>query len=526
MPAPTLGATNATLNAMVNPEGKETTVFFEFGQTTAYGSSTVEESIGAGTVPVSISADISGLLPNTLYDYRVVVITPAGATNGPAQTFMTSNTGSTGFVANNDDALITGKGAITIDVLANDTGPDGFPLEVTAVTQPAYGTVTIGPDGLLTYTPKINFANFAGTDSFTYSLLGLSTAVVTVGNPFNAQIGRFAGVVGNCELTVTVTGDAGLTGTLRNGAASINFKGSFDGTGTYNGFVAGQYLTLQIGPAFPAASSIPPGTMNVTYAASVVSIYRAMPYTAANPAPEAGTHTMLLPAAVPTSGTVPSGTGIGSLKVSTTGGVTISGVLADGTPFSQSGFVTSGGTAGADLFPIYASLPYKARGLLSGTIAFEKLSGTSDFDGTVAWVKPPQTTGKLYPGGFNTGLAAIGSIESAPLKGTLALALGGSSPNATLTLNEPDFSTAITKQVTVLPGRTAATNTVTVNNPSTDKLTMSIDARAGTFAGTFIDPLTLARTKFRGVLFQDQASAAGFFTSPTQSGAVSLLPAQ
>lgn len=66
-------------------------------------------------------------------------------------------------------------------VLGNDTDVDGDTLTVTDAGTPADGTVVVGDDGSLTYTPD---ADFDGTDSFTYEIAdgngGTDTATVTV----------------------------------------------------------------------------------------------------------------------------------------------------------------------------------------------------------------------------------------------------------------------------------------------------------------------------------------------------------
>jgi hypothetical protein len=80
-----------------------------------------------------------------------------------------------------DDAATTASGQpVTVNVLANDSDPDGDPLTISGVTAPANGTVSaIG--GTITYTPA---AGFAGTDRFTYSIDdgrgGSATAAVTI----------------------------------------------------------------------------------------------------------------------------------------------------------------------------------------------------------------------------------------------------------------------------------------------------------------------------------------------------------
>jgi hypothetical protein len=56
--------------------------------------------------------------------------------------------------------------AITINVLANDSDPDGDTLSVTSFTQPAHGSVALVTGGLR-YTPV---SGFAGSDAFTYTI--------------------------------------------------------------------------------------------------------------------------------------------------------------------------------------------------------------------------------------------------------------------------------------------------------------------------------------------------------------------
>ncbi len=56
---------------------------------------------------------------------------------------------------------------VDIAVLAGDTDPEGGPLTVVAVTDAANGTVTINPDGTVTYAPR---DDAAGRDVFTYTI--------------------------------------------------------------------------------------------------------------------------------------------------------------------------------------------------------------------------------------------------------------------------------------------------------------------------------------------------------------------
>ena len=82
----------------------------------------------------------------------------------------------------NEDTPIT-----AIDVLPNDTDPDGDTLNIDDFTQPAHGTAGSNGNGTLTYTPD---PNYSGTDSFTYTIRdgngGTATATVSITiNPVN-----------------------------------------------------------------------------------------------------------------------------------------------------------------------------------------------------------------------------------------------------------------------------------------------------------------------------------------------------
>lgn len=88
--------------------------------------------------------------------------------------------------AQDDTAETDEDTPVDIDVLANDSDPNGDPLEVTSATADN-GDVTINPDGTITYTPD---ENFNGTDTITYEISdgngGTDTATVTVTvNPVN-----------------------------------------------------------------------------------------------------------------------------------------------------------------------------------------------------------------------------------------------------------------------------------------------------------------------------------------------------
>jgi hypothetical protein len=82
----------ATVRANVTPNRLATTVRFEYGTTTSYGTSTPEQDLGAGTSRIAASAVIGGLAPNTRYHYRAVATNAAGVTRGGDRSFTTART--------------------------------------------------------------------------------------------------------------------------------------------------------------------------------------------------------------------------------------------------------------------------------------------------------------------------------------------------------------------------------------------------------------------------------------------------
>ena len=86
-----VGASEAKLGALVNPGGIQTSYRFEYGPTSAYGSSTPfpEGSVGEGLESHAVWAAASSLAAGATYHYRVVASNELGTTYGPDQTFTT-----------------------------------------------------------------------------------------------------------------------------------------------------------------------------------------------------------------------------------------------------------------------------------------------------------------------------------------------------------------------------------------------------------------------------------------------------
>lgn len=91
----TTAATNIThnfaqLNGSVNPNGANTTYYFEYGTTINYGSKTNSVSAGSGTSTVFVNNPITSLIPNTTYHFRLVATNSGGTNYGNDRIFTTS----------------------------------------------------------------------------------------------------------------------------------------------------------------------------------------------------------------------------------------------------------------------------------------------------------------------------------------------------------------------------------------------------------------------------------------------------
>jgi len=86
-----VSGTGATLHGSANGHNATTTVEFEYGLTTSYGSTVVAaESPVSSNDDAAVSAALAGLAPNTTYHYRLVATNGAGTSQGSDQTFTTS----------------------------------------------------------------------------------------------------------------------------------------------------------------------------------------------------------------------------------------------------------------------------------------------------------------------------------------------------------------------------------------------------------------------------------------------------
>ena len=292
------------------------------------------------------------------------------------------------------------------------------------------------------------------------------------------------------------------------GGETFKVKGKFDADGKFTGTVTGQsgtsvtvnFVLSLVNDERAITGTITIGNQTIELAAEQTKPFNKK----TNPAPQAGKYTMLLPFD-PQDADAPKANGYGLATVAPTGAIRFAGALPDGTRLAQATVLSKSGE-----WPFYLSL-YQKGGSLAGLIQFQDLPG-SDFDGQLHWTRPADAD-KEIPG-FVTTLAAVGSTYLAPP--TRPAVLDFPNPNgATFTLNDPNQTLLLTKNVTLAP-----TARFTVTDPGPDALSLSVKTASGLLSGRLIHPSDDAKTKLQGVVFQKQNFGTGF--APTSAGPASF----
>lgn len=93
-----ISSRNVYLNASVNPNGRDTQVWFEFGTSQSFGSNRGHQRAGNGSSTVAIRAGIINLRLGTTYYYRAVAQNVGGLSRGETRTFTTPTETGTGGV--------------------------------------------------------------------------------------------------------------------------------------------------------------------------------------------------------------------------------------------------------------------------------------------------------------------------------------------------------------------------------------------------------------------------------------------
>lgn len=154
--------------------------------------------------------------------------------------------------AGDDSAFVYAGSSIALNVLANDTDPEGDALALSTVSAPAHGSATLNANGTITYTPT---AGYSGGDSFTYTVKDASgaqdsaTVSLVVGFSDHDRIGGDVFLQGNyMEIGVSSAGSLGTANAapsnyhpMEPGGSRISYVVDIDGWATGAAPTAGDF---------------------------------------------------------------------------------------------------------------------------------------------------------------------------------------------------------------------------------------------------------------------------------------------
>ena len=340
--------------------------------------------------------------------------------------------------------------------------------------------------------------------------------------PYVQTGGRYAGAFlsppagwsasGSVMLSVNAAG--ALSGRIILGGKKYAFKGAFDSTGTFTKILGPKIgpnplLTLQVDTGHFAGSIT--GSVEIDGQIVPFSLGQSRWDAKANPAPQQGLYTLVLPPASPAPGgvPVPEGDGFGILKVAASGVASGLILLPDGTRAAVQTYVTDTGG-----LPLAARVAGKAAAV-SGNLTFADLAGVTDFHGALDWLKDAAEREPYYPEGFLTTLPVAGARYLKPISPPAIFPGGNVAPVVTLGAGLLDTTTIV--KTLSLNSRGVAT----VTDPGTDKLQIKFNFKSGTFSGSFRDPSGITR-KFAGAVLQKQNLASGYYLGAGESGYIRI----
>jgi hypothetical protein len=490
----------------------------------------VSDSILEGATPrVVLDISVLNTNPSGGEDGRNRVLSSAGKLvllvqlNGPepfTQAIVLADLGGPPNIppsAADDDFNI--RGATRLNVVANDTDPDGDTLRVISVTQTTKGRVSVGFD-FVSYTPG---SNFDGEDTFSYTISdgrgGTATAKVTVHDPFVLVQGTFTTTVSSGgavigTLTVTLSPSGAVSGTLNIGGVNYAISGlaGFDlqvQIAVSGGGKPPLNLTLNFGMAGGFVTVTGSGTSGgnaFDVDAGVVFAKTDLPQ-----AP-AGRYTFLLPGGA--GADQPHGTGWLAMAVKTNGTIRVTGRLQDNSAISFSTRLRVDGTV-----PISVRVYKKPIGSLTGELTFDA-PNTPAATGTLTLIKPAGAKPtSLFANGFTLQINTAGNIYSPPSKKGFALNFtNNSQPLANAQFSDGGLALALTQQVLFERGDSAK-----ATDPVGTPVKVKINRGTGIVTGNFT-PSGGEKTKFTAVVVDGGSRAEGLFAGAAQTGDVLIQP--
>jgi phosphodiesterase/alkaline phosphatase D-like protein len=230
-----VSTTGATLVGVVNPQGLPTQVYFVYGLTTLYSSSTPLQGLTAGSGFQDVLAPITGLLANVTYHCKLIAVSAAGTTQGDDISFVATDSSDTGTghptakpgVTTGAYADVTTSSAKLLGSVIPNGGTTMVRFEYGATT--AYGNLTaqqsVGNDKVVAEVSQLAQGLQSGTD-FHYRLSATNSLGTTVGEDavFHSLFLPPTVVTGNANALSTTTVRVSGSVRARNATAAVTIE--------------------------------------------------------------------------------------------------------------------------------------------------------------------------------------------------------------------------------------------------------------------------------------------------------------
>jgi len=255
----------ATMNATVNANNVDTTITFEYGLTTSYGSTaTASPSSATGTADTSVTASLSGLTTGATYHYRVKAVNSLGTTYGSDVSFTSlsvytlalSSTGTGSGTVSGSGSYDAGTAVqitatpstgSTFTGWSGDCSGTANPLTVTMTSsKTCTATFTLNQYALTVNKSGTGSGEVTGAGTYNYGATATVTATPATGSSFTGWSGDCSGAA--ASTTVSITGEKNCTATF----TLIQFTISVNKSGTGNGTVTSSPSGISCGAACSA----------------------------------------------------------------------------------------------------------------------------------------------------------------------------------------------------------------------------------------------------------------------------------
>ncbi len=177
--ATSVTATSAFLTGSIDPQGQDTTYFFQYGRTHSYGSQTPVQDAGSFSQVLRIAVPVLGLTPLSTYHYRLIAVNATGASTGGDHTFNTPAVPLSLSISASPNPVLFG-GSASIQGTLSGTGNSGRPVELQVNAFPfVAGFVNVGNPELTSTTGAFAFPLF-GVTQLTQYRVATATAPLIV----------------------------------------------------------------------------------------------------------------------------------------------------------------------------------------------------------------------------------------------------------------------------------------------------------------------------------------------------------